>query len=351
MGICAIIGTDKGAFLLRADDGRADWRLSGPFFKGWKVTASARDDKGRTYAATTSQVYGPAIHVSDDLEHWRQLEHGPSWPEETERTFRQVWTLVSSGDRLYAGIDDAGLFVSDDRGETWQSVEGLNEHHTRPAWFPGAAGLCLHAVVVDSKDPRRLWAGISSVGVFRSDDGGLTWNEKNGDIPPMIEDKDHKQIGRCVHALVPDPDDPNLIFRREHNGMFRTRDGGDTWERIEQGLGSWFGFPLAMDRRTRTLYDVPLESDEYRVPIDGAFTVYRSRDGGDSWEPLRKGLPQENAYMGVLRSALDVDHRDPCGIYLGTTAGTIYLSADGGDAWTRFPATLPRILSVEVHEE
>ena len=243
---------------------------------------------------------------------------------------------------------NAGLFESTDGGETWSPVEGLNEHTTRPAWFPGAGGLCLHAILVDPKNPDRIWAGISAVGVFRSDDGGATWALKNNDIPAVIEDKDHKELGRCVHALIADPDDADTIYRREHNGMFRTRDGGETWERIENGLGSWFGFPIVQDRATRALYVVPLESDEYRIPTGGAFRVCRSRDGGDSWEALDNGLPQKHAYMGVLRGAMDADQLDPCGIYIGTTAGTVLISNDAGDSWTQLPATFPRVLSVKV---
>ncbi|MCZ6598770.1 MAG: sialidase family protein, partial [Planctomycetota bacterium] len=240
---------------------------------------------------------------------------------------------------------------STDGGETWEPVEGLNEHPTRSAWFPGAGGLCAHAVLFDPNDAQRVWCGISAVGLFRTDDGGLTWSSKNEGIPAVIEDKDHKDIGRCVHGLVADPDDANTIWRREHNGMFRTRDGGESWERIENGLPSWFGFPIAIDRRTTTLYVVPQESDEYRVPVDGNFVVCRSRDSGESWESLANGLPQGDNYMGVLRAAMDVDQLDPCGVYVGTTAGTVYVSNDGGDSWVQIPCTLPRILSVEAYAE
>ncbi|MHC4947337.1 MAG: WD40/YVTN/BNR-like repeat-containing protein [Planctomycetota bacterium] len=347
MPVRVIVGTDKGAFFLHADDDRADWTIEGPRFKGWKATASARDAAGRFSLATASTVYGPAVHLSEDGETWRQVEQGPAWPEDSGRTLTQIWTLVPAGPRLYAGVDEAGLFVSDDGGEHWAPVDGLNEHATRSAWYPGAGGLCAHAVLVDPANPDRIWCGISAVGVFRSEDGGRSFVPINEGIPVLIEDKTHKDIGRCVHGLVADPDDASTIWRREHNGMFRTRDGGDSWERIEEGLGSWFGFPIAMDRRTRAIYVIPLESDEYRLPGDGRLTVCRTRDGGDHWEPLAHGLPQEHAYAGVLRGALDVDHLDPCGVYFGTTGGQVYVSTDGGDHWRQLPCTLPRILSVK----
>jgi photosystem II stability/assembly factor-like uncharacterized protein len=348
MGVLGIVGTDKAGFLIRSDRGRDDWRIEGPIFKGWKVTASTRDKAGRYIVATASEVYGPAVHVSEDLETWRQVEKGPAWPKDVQRKMKQIWTLAAGPDRLYAGVDEAGLFTSDDGGESWQPVVGFNEHATRSAWFPGAGGLCAHAVLVDPRDPNRVWCGVSAVGVFRSDDGGTTWDLKNEGIPAVVEDKEHRNLGRCVHGLVADPDNANLIYRREHNGMFRSNDGGETWQRNEKGLASWFGFPIAMDRATRALFTVALESDEYRMPADGALRVCRSRDGGDSWECLTNGLPQNNAYMGVLRGAMDVDNLDPCGVYFGTTAGTVHISTDGGDSWVQLPCNLPRILSVSV---
>lgn len=356
MGILVIVGTQKGGFVLRSDRGRAAWSIDGPLFKGWKVTASLRDASGRYILATASDVYGAALHVSEDLAEWRQIERGPAWGEAASgdgdgRKLNQIWTLMEGGGRLYAGVDVAGVFVSDDRGETWAPVEGLNEHATRSAWSPGAGGLCAHAILVDPRDPRRIWCGISAVGVFRSDDGGTTWHLKNEGIPVLLEDKQHKDIGRCVHGLVADPDDADLIYRREHNGMFRTRDGGESWERIENGLGSWFGFPIAIDPRSRALFVVPLESDEYRVPSGGRLEVFRSDDGGDSWRSVSRGLPQEHAYMGVLRGGLDVDGLDPCGVYVGTTAGTVHVSNDAGDSWTQLPCMLPRVMSVAVYED
>ncbi len=351
MTVTAMLGTAKGGFIARSNPDRSAWTIDEPLFKGWKVTTSARDDKGRYFVATASDVYGPALHVSDDLKQWKQIEKGPSWAKDLDRKLNQIWTLHLGPGRYYAGVDEAGLFASDDGGESWSPIEALNEHATRSAWAPGAGGLCAHALLVDPKNTDRVWCGISAVGVFRTEDGGRSWHPKNQGIPQVLEDKDHKDVGYCVHGLIADPDDANTIYRREHNGMFRSRDGGDSWERIENGLPNWFGFPIAMDRRTRTIFVHPMESDEYRMPADGKFRMYRSRDGGDSWEPLTDGLPQQGAYMGVLRSALDCDQLDPCGVYVGTTAGTVYASNNAGDSWTQFPCTLPRVLSVTVFHD
>ncbi len=351
MSVTAILGTSKGAFVARSDKDRSSWTIEEPLFKGWKVTASGRDETGTYFVATASDVYGPALHTSKDLKNWRQIEKGPAWAKDSDRKLNQIWTLHLGPGRFYAGVDEAGLFASDDGGESWSPVEALNEHPTRPSWGPGAGGLCAHAILVDPSNTDRVWCGISAVGVFRTEDGGRTWHPKNQGIPVVLEDKKHKDVGFCVHGLAADPDDADTIYRREHVGMFRSRDGGESWQRIENGLSSWFGFPVAIDRRSRTLFVHPMESDEYRMPTDGKFRMFRSRDGGDSWEPLSNGLPQQRAYMGVLRGALDVDHLDPCGVYVGTTAGTVYASRDAGDSWTELPCTLPRVLSVSVFSD
>ena len=343
MGVTIVVGTVKGAFALRSDDSRGTWQIDGPLFKGWKVTAAARRSDGTWLLATASDVYGCAIHKSADLKEWRQVAKGPEYPKGGKRKLNQIWKLVVHDSACYAGVDEAGLFRSSDGGETWAPLAGLNEHRTREAWCPGAGGLCAHSILIDPADPKRIWCGISAVGVFRSDDGGESWQAKNEGVPVILEDKEFKEIGFCVHALAQDPDNAERIFRQDHRGMFRTADGGDRWERIENGLASGFGFPLVMDRRTRALFAVPLESDEYRMPKDGKLRVYRSTDGGDSWQALSKGLPQEHAYAGVLRAAVDVDHLDPCGVYMGTTSGDVYVTADAGESWTALPCRLPRI--------
>lgn len=350
MKITVLCGTAKGAFRLHSTD-RRTWSIEEPLFKGWKATAFCRLPDGSTLMGTAHEVYGTAVQKSDDLVNWRQVEQPPRYEEADGCKLNQIWTLVPAGQRTYAGVDEAGLFSSDDGGETWQPNAALNAHSTRASWFPGYGGLCLHTILVDPRDPRRLWTGISAVGVFRSDDGGLSWQPKNQDVPTIMEDRRFKDIGRCVHALVADPDDADRIYRQDHRGLFRSDDGGDSWSRIETGLPSGFGFPLALDRRAKGLYAVPQESDEFRLPTDGAFAIWKSSDEGESWHALRNGLPQRHAWMSVLRKGLAVDHLDPCGVYVGTTSGTVHVSADGGDSWTQLPCTLPRILAVEAFVE
>lgn len=341
-----LIGTVKGGFIATANNGRTNWTIDGPFFKGWKVTASARERSGRHLLATASDVYGPAIHISDDLKNWRQVAKGPAWPKDSERKLNQIWTINADGDRYYLGVDEAGLFSSDDQGESWQPVTSLNEHKTRSGWQPGAGGLCLHAILIDPKNPQRIWAGMSAVGVMRSDDGGKSWQPKNAGVPHVLEDKQYKDIGFCVHGLAADPGDADIIYRREHVGMFRSKDGGDTWERIENGLNSWFGFPVAMDRSSGNVYIIPLESDEYRLPVKGKLEVFKSSDGGNSWKSASNGLPTSGSFGGILRGAMDVDHQKPCGVYFGTTSGEVFVTGDAGGSWSKLPVTLPRVMSV-----
>ena len=346
MRVTLAVGTEKGAYLFRSNDARTEWDLEGPLLKGWKVTAFCTAGDGTYLLATGSNWFGAAVHRSSDLKEWTQILDGPAWPEGGDRKLTQIWTLTQAGSTLWAGVDEAGLFRSDDHGETWQPVEGLNEHPTRPGWQPGLGGLAAHRVVVDQNDPDRMWVAISAVGVFRSDDGGTTWNTKNTGVPRTVDDEDIDDIGFCVHCLVQDFDHPQRLYRQEHQGVFRSDNGGDSWERTEKGLPSAFGFPLVQDAQTRSLFVVPLESDENRLPVDGAFRVYRSKNRGDTWHESGSGHPESATFTTVLRGAMDTDQQS--GIYLGTTAGKLVITADAGDTWTSLPWTLPRILSVRV---
>ncbi len=368
MAVVVIVGTDKGGMLLRSDDAREHWELGELGFRGWRVTAAARDPAGRTYVAVALESFGNAVLASDDLEHWEQLEAAPRYgagdrgnPDHNRsitnivgsidmesRHVDQIWKLHCAGDTLYAGVSEAGLFRSDDRGKSWQPVLGLNEHETRPDWGPGFGGLCLHSVLSDARNPERLWVGISSYGVFRTDDGGKTWARKNDGV---IEGETY-----CVHGMAHDPNHADRIFRQEHTGMFRSQDGGDSWERIENGLPIGqlssgdqcaFGFAVELDPATGYAYAFPLAGDDFRYAPEGRVRVYRTHDGGESWEGLERGLPPEPRYTSVLRGAMSVDRLDPCGVYVGTTSGHVFASRDLGESWIELPCTLPKILCVE----
>lgn len=311
MGVNVILGTNKGLVIARSDDARQNWDIKPLLFKGWSITAAARDNQGRYYLGTSSYVYGAVIMVSDDLKEWRQLENNPKYDaglagspdhnriisageataegQKPPRVLDQIWTLHCEGDTIYAGVSEAGLFRSDDRGNSWQPVTGLNDHPNRENWMPGAGGLCTHVVLTDPSTPSRMWVGISAVGVMRSEDGGATWAAKNDGV--VAGD------AYCVHGLARDPDDANIIYRQDHRGMYRTRDGGDNWESIENGLPigtAWggnkvvFGFPIVMDPHTKAIFAVPLEGDEFHIPHDGNLRVYRSTNGGDQWDMLSK---------------------------------------------------------------
>lgn len=374
MGTTVLVGTQKGAQVLRSDDARQQWSVGGLQLKGWLVTAFARDPRGRTYAAVTHDVWGAVVMASDDLESWEQLDSAPRYLDTQKgnpghnrvigsmdpmerysaggRHVDQIWKLLTVGDLLYAGVSEAGLFRSDDRGKSWQVLPGIDEHPDRDSWVPGFGGLCLHSVLVDGRNPERIWAGISSAGVFRSDDGGQTFTSVNEGVASGGE-------GWCVHSLTHDPQDADVIYRQDHQGVYKTTDGGDSWQRIEKGLKMStlsnehecsFGFASGMDPRSASAFVVPIEGDSFRFPHGGELTVARTLDGGKSWHPLRRGLP-DGCYANVLRGAMALDGHDPCGVYFGTTAGSVYGSADRGESWNELSGNLPKILCVEAYTD
>ena len=350
MGIRLLVGTAKGGFWITSSD-RAHWQVSGPFFKGWKVTAGLRMADGRYVIGVASDVYGPALHVTEDLETWSQIENGPAYPDGGDRQLRQIWTLEEDRGVVWAGVQQAGLFRSRDGAATWEPVSGLNEHQTRSAWVPGAGGLCAHALLFDRDDPNRMWCGISAVGVFRSDDGGHTWHPKNEGVTTVLEDETYKDIGRCVHGLAQDPEQPGHLYRQDHSGMYRSRDGAESWTRNEEGLPAAFGFPIAIDAATKTLFVAPQQSDEYRLPVGDRLQVFKSTDLGDTWRSASDGLPTAHSFGTVLRGAMAVDDLSPGGVYVGTTSGTMHASADLGASWSNLPVTLPRVFHVSAWVE
>lgn len=354
MTVLLLVGTAKGVFIAESDGDRSDWEVRGPYAKGWKaysVTADTRGGKPVLWAGLASDVYGPHLQRSDDLGRtWVAVDSGPRFADGGPRKLRQIWALQPGpGDgTLYAGVAEAALFESRDGGATWTLNQGLEQHPTRERWAPGAGGLCLHTVLLDPKNPKRQFVGISAVGMLRSDDGGRSWQVRNEGVKPVAleESPKYPEIGRCLHKMVQDPQNPNHLYQQNHTGVYRTRDAGDHWERIENGLPSNFGFPIVMHPRdSRTLYVIPQESDEFRLFNDGRVGVYRTRSGGDSWHAVGRGLPADN-YAGVLRDAFGADSLDPAGLYFGTSSGQLFASADEGESWRLLPAQFPRILAV-----
>ena len=351
--VTLLIGTVKGLFLYHGDESRAKWKLTGPHLGGWEVFSVCGDSRhDRILVGTGHYSTGPTIRISPDLgQTWQGVKLDPKFPKNAKAELKHIWQIVpghpSEPGTWYAGVDDAALFVSRDDGGTWRELTGLTKHPTRPRWTPGFGGLCLHSIVVDAANPRRLWVGISAVGVFRSDDAGETWQLRNEGLhnvaPEFIKDDD---LGRCVHKMVADPVTPGVLHLQFHGGVFTSANGGDSWQRISRGLPNDFGFPMAAT--PRDLFVVPLIADDNRVVPNGALKVWRSRDRGRTWRALTKGLPQKEHYVGVLRDAMTSDPFTPAGLYLGTTGGEIFHSKDDGDTWQKLPASFPRITTLKV---
>ncbi|HKE37778.1 MAG TPA: hypothetical protein VKB39_10100 [Candidatus Baltobacteraceae bacterium] len=361
-----LVGTRKGAFVLSADGARKNWQVDGPFFPGWEIyhVNGSPADPNRLYASQTSGWFGQQMQRSDDGgKTWNPIgnkflydgETGThQWYDGTQKPweFKRIWHLepsASNPDVLYAGAEDAALFRSSDGGQTWNELPALRNHESAPQWQPGAGGMCLHTIIVDPKDPKRIFIAISAAGAFRTDDGGESWKPINrGLVSQYIPDPD-AQTGHCVHRLAMNPSRPNVLFMQKHWDVMRTDDAGESWTEISGDLPTDFGFAIDVHaHEPDTVYVVPIKSDEQHFPLDGALRVYRSRSGGNEWEALTKGLPQQNCYVNVLRDAMAVDRLDSCGIYFGTTGGQVYASADGGDTWSAIVHDLPAVLSVEV---
>lgn len=349
-----LAGTKKGLFLFESSN-REQWNIRGPFLRGKEVYHAIRDPRtGRIFATSNDVWFGSEIVYSDDLgETWTSAKRGPAFSESSGLKLERIWHIepgpASTPNIVYAGVAPAALFRSDDAGETWIEVVGLSQHPTRERWHPGAGGLCLHSIQIDPRDANCMFIAISAVGVFRTDDGGATWKPVNRGTRADFMPEKYPEFGQCVHKLLLSPADPILLFQQNHCGVYTSTDAGESWKEITSGLPSDFGFPLAIHpREAQTVYVLPLQGGEFRCPPDGKLRVFRSRDGGATWQALTPGLPQHDAFPGVLREGMATDTASPAGIYFGTNTGKIYASRDEGDTWYLLADDLPPVTSVEI---
>lgn len=364
--IRVLVGTRKGAFVLTSDGARRNWEVSEPHFAGWEVyhVAGSPVEQNRLYAAPSGGWFGQVIQRSDDGGlTWEpqgnkfsyEGEVGPhQWYDGTPRPwdFTRVWHFepsLTDPDTVYAGIEDAALFRSVDGAQSWQELPALRQHPTAPSWAPGAGGMCLHTIVLDPVNPGRMYAAISAAGAFRSDDSGESWRPINQGLKSEGIPDPEAEVGHCVHRIAMHPSRPEVLYMQKHWDVLRSDNAGESWREISGNLPTDFGFPIAVHaHEPDTIYVVPITSDSQHFVMDGKLRVYRSRTGGDEWEPLTAGLPQENCYLNILRDAMAVDSLDQCGIYFGTSGGQVYASADAGDTWDPIVSNLPPVLSVEV---
>jgi hypothetical protein len=382
-----LVGTKKGAFVLTADGKRENWEVSGPLFAGWEIyhVKGSPVDPNRLYASQSSDWFGQVIQRSDDGgKSWdtpgggitmtpegmpkvesnkfvydtsaetgkplttHQFFDGTQHPWE----FKRVWHLepsLTDPDTVFAGVEDAALFRTTDGGKNWQEIPGLRGHGTGPRWQPGAGGMCLHTILLDPADPKRIYIAISAAGCFRTDDGGKSWRPINRGLKSKYIPEPEAEVGHCVHRIAMHPSRPDVLFMQLHWDIMRSDDAGGLWTEVSGNLPTDFGFPIDVHaHEPETIYVVPIKSDSEHFVADGKLRVYRSRTGGNEWEPLTKGLPQRDCYVNVLRDAMSIDSLDSCGVYFGTTGGQVYVSADSGDSWNPIVRDLPPVLSVEV---
>ncbi|MFC5861964.1 sialidase family protein [Acidicapsa dinghuensis] len=360
-----LVGTKKGGFVLTSDERRKEWKVSGPHFAGWEIyhMKGSPVNPERVYASQSSGWFGQVMQRSDDGgETWaaagnkfayegdagtHQWYDGTPHPWE----FKRVWHLepsLTEADTVFAGAEDAAMFKSTDGGQNWVELSGLRKHGTGPAWQPGAGGMCLHTILLDPTDAERMVIAISAAGAFRTDDGGANWKPINKGLYSKYIPNPTAEVGHCVHHIARHPGKPEVLFMQKHWDVMRSDDAGENWREVSGDLPTDFGFVIDVHaHEPETVYVVPIKSDQEHFPLDGQLKVFRSRTGGNDWEPLTKGLPQSNCYVNVLRDAMSVDTMDECGVYFGTTGGQVYASTDAGDSWEAVVHDLPAVLSVE----
>ena len=345
-----LVGTAKGLFRVIREAGSGEWRIDGPHLAGYAVLHTLEASGGRLFAATSHKIWGAHIYASDDRgASWSSLDAVPEHPAESGRgATSAIWYLALSGDTLFAGIDPAGLFRSDDAGGSWRPVTGLNEHPTRSTWEPSKGCFAVHSVCIDAAAPDNIIAAVSAGGVYRSEDGGATWQPANAGVRAENLPERYPETGHNVHRVVMHPQVPGRLYRQCYNGTYRSDDGGRSWTEITAGLPSDFGYGIVVDPNDPdTVFQIPESSSHMRAPVDGKLSVYRSRDGGATWESASSGLPAEHVYVTVLREAMDIDDRDPCGVYFGTSGGQLFASLDAGEHWEQIASYLPRVLNVK----
>ncbi len=365
-GVRVLVGTRKGAFILHSDGKRKNWTVNGPFFGGWEIyhLKGSPVDPSRLYASQTSGWFGQMLQRSDDGgSTWQTVGNKFAYEGTTEThqwydgtahpwEFKRVWHLepsLNDPDTVYAGVEDAALFRTTDGGGNWQEMPGLRRHTTGSSWQPGAGGLCLHTILIDPADQSRMFIAISAAGAFRTDDNAETWKPINRGLYSKYIPNPTAEVGHCVHRLAMHRSRPNILFMQKHWDVMRSDDAGENWHEISGNLPTDFGFVIDVHaHEPETVYVVPIKSDSEHYPLDGQLRVYRSRSGGNEWEPLSNGLPERDCYVNVLRDAMTVDSLDECGVYFGTTGGQVYVSPDGGDSWSAIVHDLPAVLSVEV---
>jgi len=355
--VMLLVGTMKGAFILRAGKDRTRWDAGGPYFPGSAVYAmayDARDGRQRIWAGPNSMHWGGLLRSSDDFGRtWTNPEEANvKFPGGTGAALKQIWQIVPGRDgepeTLYCGVEPAAVFTSRDAGATWSLNEGLWNHPQRAEWQPGGGGLCLHTILLDPADINRVRVAVSTGGMYVSADGGSTWRPSNAGVRAVFLPDTYPEFGQCVHKVVQSRQQPDRMFLQNHWGLYRSDDRGDTWTDIANGVPSAFAFPVAMHpRNADCAWIVPLESDEFRCTPEGKLRVYRTRDAGASWEALTSGLPQDGAYETVLRDALAVDVLDPAGVYFGTRNGKLFASPDEGERWAEIADGLPPVISVK----
>jgi len=360
-----LVGTRKGAFLLTSDGTRQRWNVSGPHFGGWEIyhVAGSPAEPARLYASQSGGWFGQLIQRSDDGgATWQPVGNEfaydgvpgtHQWYDGTPHPweFARVWHLepsLTDPDTVHAGVEDAALFRTVDGGRTWQELPGLRDHDSGSSWQPGAGGMCLHTIVQHPTDAGRIFVAISAAGVFRTDDAGKTWRPANRGLHSAQIPDPTAEVGHCVHRLAMHPSRPETLFMQKHWDVMRTDDAGESWQEISGDLPTDFGFVIDVHaHEPDTIYVIPIASDSEHYPLEGKLRVYRSRTGGHQWEALTSGLPQHDCYVNVLRDAMAVDSLDPCGVYFGTTGGQLYASADAGNNWAPIVRDLPAVLSVE----